>query len=175
MGPTVSMKGRASQVLGLGMMAAAVIGLVSLARGGLAPLLAFAAPMVLFGLLGWAGFWRPHVEVSDGGVTVVNTLRTVVVPWPAVQSVDGRYGLTIATAYGPVTAWGATAPAGRQRARGEQSAAAAAVVERLECLRAAGHLDEARLERPDLQRTWHWPVILTAALLAVTTVVLPLV
>jgi hypothetical protein len=175
MGPTVTIKGRASQVLGAAMMAAAAIGLVSLARGGLDSLLAFAAPMTLFGVLGWAAFWRPQVEVSDGGVTVVNTLRTVVVPWPAVESVDGRYGLVIRTAYGPVTAWGAAAPGGRQRARGEQSPAAVAVSERLESLRAAGHLDDARLERPDLLRTWHWPEIVTGALLLVAAVLLPLV
>ena len=175
MGPTVTIKGRASQVLGVAMMTAAVIGLVSLARGGLDPLLALAAPLLLFGVLGWAAFWRPHVEVSDGGVRVVNTLRTVMVPWPSVESVDGRYGLVIATAYGPVTAWGAAAPGGRQRVRSEQSPAAVAVSDRLESLRAAGHLDDARLERPDLLRTWHWPVILIAGLLVVATVLLPLV
>ena len=67
-------------------------------------------------MLGWAAFGEPYVEVTDGGVTVANTLRTIEVPWPAIDEVEGRYGLKLLTAYGPVTAWAASAPAGRQRA-----------------------------------------------------------
>ena len=125
MGPTVLLRSRSTQALGAAMVVASVAGLASVVLGGTDAILQFAAPLALFGVLGWGAFWQPRVEVSDGGVTVVNTLRTVEVPWPAVQSVDGRYGLRLETAYGRVTAWGAAAPAGRQRARGVQSAAAA--------------------------------------------------
>ena len=174
MGPTVQLRSRSTQALGAAMAVLSVVGLVSVVVTGSDAVLQFAAPLTLFGVLGWAAFWEPRVEVTDGGVTVVNTLRTVEVPWPAVQSVDGRYGLRLETAYGPVTAWGASAPAGRARAQGVQSAAADAVSERLGALRAAGHLDDAKLERPAPRIEWHLGLIVTIAALGVATVVLPL-
>ena len=154
------------------MVVVAAGGFVSAVADGAA--LEFGAPLVLIGLLGWAAFWRPYVEVSDGGVLVVNTLRTVHVPWPAIEAVEGRYGLRLHTAYGAVTAWAAGAPTGRQRARGADSEAARAVTERLEALRAAGHLDDRRLERPDLRTTWHRELIAAIAALLVASVALPL-
>lgn len=174
MGPTVQLRARSTQALGAAMMALSVVGLVSVLFSGADTVLQFAAPLALFGVLGWGAFWRPRVVVSDGGVTVVNTLRTVEVPWPAVQSVDGRYGLRLLTAYGPVTAWGAAAPAGRERARGVQSPAATAVNERLGALRGAGYLDDAKLERPAPWTAWHVPLIVALAALGLATLVLPL-
>ena len=174
MGPTVSLRSRSTQALGAAMVVASVAGVASVVLGGVDAILQFVAPLALFGVLGWGAFWQPRVEVSDGGVTVVNTLRTVEVPWPAVQSVDGRYGLRLETAYGRVTAWGAAAPAGRQRARGTQSEAANAVTERLEALRSAGHLDDARLERPEPRTVWHVPLVAAFATLILATAVLPL-
>lgn len=174
MGPTVQLRARSTQALGAAMMALAVVSLASVVLSGADAVLRFAAPLALFGLLGWGAFWQPRVEVSDGGVTVVNTLRTIEVPWPAVQSVDGRYGLRLQTAYGGVTAWGAAAPAGRQRAQGMQGPAADAVTKRLEALRSAGHLDDARLERPAPQIVWHVSLIAVLATLVVATLVLPL-
>lgn len=175
MGPTVRMQSPASRALGAVLVLAAVAGLVSTLLGDVSDVLRVGAPAALFGVLGWAAFWRPYVEVSDGGVRVVNTLRTVVVPWPALEDVDGRYGLKLTTAYGGVTAWAAGAPAGRQRARGEQSAASTAVRARWQELRDAGHLDGRRLERPRLAIAWHTGLIATSAALALASVVLPLV
>src|SRR5690349_14645185 len=119
MGSTEQVRTRSARALGGAMMAASALGVASAVLDGPETLLTYGGPVILFGLVGWAAFWRPHVEVSDGGVTVVNTLRTVRVPWPAIEDVDGRYGLRLRTAYGSVTAWAAGAPAGRQRARGE--------------------------------------------------------
>ena len=174
MGPTVRLRPRAARTLGALMALAAAAGLVSLAADGPGTVLRLGAPVVLFGLLGWSAFWVPYVEVADSGVTIVNTLRTVVVPWPAVEAVEGRYGLRLRTAYGAFTAWAAQAPAGRQRARGQESEAALLVEERLESLRDAGHLDNPRLERPEAQVTWHQARIAAVVLLALATVLLPL-
>ena len=154
------------------MMVVGAAALVSAAFAGPDTLLRYAAPCLLVGTVGWAAFWYPHVEVSDGGVTVVNTLRTVRVPWPAIQDVEGRYGLRLTTAYGPVTAWAAGAPAGRQRARGQDSEAAQAVTARLDALRAAGHLDNPRLERDAPVTTWHRGVVAALALLVLASVLL---
>lgn len=165
MGPTVRLRARATRVLGMAMIVVAALGLVSATVGGLATLLRLGAPLLLFGLLGWAAFWAPYVEISDGGVTVSNTLRTVHVPWPAVTAVDGRYGLRLGTSYGPVTAWAAAAPAGRARARGENSPAALAVADRRAAMRSAGHLDNAHLERDTLGVEWHLPVLAAGCVL----------
>lgn len=174
LGPTEVARSRSARALGATMVGLAAVGVGSAALAGVDALLTYAAPLALFGLLGWAAFWRARVEVSDGGVRVVDTLRTVDVPWPAVEGVEGRYGLRLLTAYGPVQAWAAPAPTGRQRARGESGPAAVLVGRRLDALRAAGHLDDVRLERPDLRRTWHTGTVAGAAALGVATVVLPL-
>jgi hypothetical protein len=175
MGTTVELRSRAARALGVGIMVVAAAALVSAVVDGAHVLATYGAPLLLLGLLGWAAFWRPHVQVSDGGVKVVNTLRTVEVPWPAIEQVVGRYGLQLRTAYGAVNAWGAAAPSGRRRARGEDSDCAKAVTTRLESLRQAGYLDDARLERPSLRTSWHREVIAVAGTLLVASVVLPLV
>jgi PH (Pleckstrin Homology) domain-containing protein len=174
MGPTEQLRTRTAQVLGVALVLVSLAGIVSALAGGVDDLLDYGAALALLGLLGWAALWRPCIQVSDGGVVVVNTWRTVEVPWPAIDGVHGRYGLRLDTAYGPVTAWAAGAPAGRQRARGEQSLAADVVSGRLEALRAAGHLDDRRLERPELRTTWNRALIAAAAVLLVAAVLLPL-
>lgn len=173
MGPTVRLRSHSAQVLGVVMVAVAVAGLASAVWGGVDTLLQYGAPVVLFGVVGWGAFWQPSVEVSDGGVTLVNTLRSIHVPWPAIQAVDGRYGLRLTTAYGTMSAWAAQAPAGRQRARGMQSPSSELVTERLQTLREAGHLDDPRLERPAPVTEWHWPLLAALGILTLASVLLP--
>jgi len=129
----------------------------------------------------WATFWRPRVEVSDGGVRLVNVLRTVDVPWPAIQLIDTKWALTLVTAYGTFTAWAAPAPGARAAVRaGRREAAhlprstyagegirpgdlpssasgeAAALIRRhWEGLRDAGHLADPRLEHERVPARWH--------------------
>ena len=172
--PTVVLHATSSRALGGVMMGIAAFATVATAFDDADSLLRYGGAFALFGLLGWAAFWQPHISVSDGGVIVVNTLRTIEVPWPAIEEVEGRYGLKLLTAYGPVSAWGAGAPTGRSRARAQQSEASALVGERLSALRAAGYLDDPRLERPRLVRTWHTPVVVALIVLAAATALLPL-
>jgi hypothetical protein len=153
---------------------------------------ALALPwMALFALAGWATFWRPCVIVSDAGVRLVNVSRTIDVPWPALQGVEARWALTLVTAYGRFTAWGAPAPGAYSAFRavgtrphdplvtgdltvrpGElpdspSGAAAELVQRRWAKLRAAGHLDQPRLERDRATVRWHIGTALAAlALLA---------
>jgi hypothetical protein len=155
-------------------VAVAVAGLASAVTGGIDSLGRYGAPIVLFGLLGWAVFWKPRVEVSDGGVVMVNILRTIHVPWPAVEAVDGRYGLQLLTAYGAFTAWAVSAPSGADRRQGRDSAAAVGVQERLDSLRGAGWLDDPRLEQPRARTEWHLAMICATATLVVASLVLPL-
>lgn len=146
--------------------------------------------LVLVGGTVWAAYWRPEVSVDDGGVHLVNVLRTIDLPWPAIQRVDTKWALTLVTAYGKYTAWAAPAPGGMATARAASKgtlrglpestygpgnsirpgdvptspsgAAAAEVRRRWEELRDAGRLDAPVLEfeRPPVR--WHWPVIAAA-------------
>ncbi len=164
-GRTVVIRSRASVALAMAMVATALVGVALAAVESADALRVFGAPLVLFALLGWAAFWRPHVEVSDGGVRVVNTFRSVQVPWPAITEIDGRYGLRLRTALGTVTSWAAPAPSGRTRARKGSSEAAEIVRSRLEELQLAGYLDNPTLERQSLETSWDVPLALAAALL----------
>lgn len=157
----------ASRTLGAVMVVVSALVLAAVATDGADAVVTWGPLVVLFGALGWAAFWQPHVEVSDGGVRVVNTLRTVDVAWPTLEDVEGRYGLTLRTTYGAVQAWGAQAPSGRGRAAGREGEAATAVRERWERLRAQGHLDGARPEHDAHPVTWHRGTV-------VALVVLPL-
>ncbi len=172
-GGTVVVRSRTSRALGVAMMGVGALGVGTVLVEGLDSILQYAAPSLLFGLLGWAAFWEPHVTVSDGGVTVANTLRTVQVPWPAVDAVEGRYGLRLATPFGKVHAWAAGAPSGRQRARDQTSEAAKLVEQRLGELRDAGYLGDRRLERDSLATTWHVGLIAALVVLVIATVLLP--
>lgn len=171
MGETVRVRSPAAQGLGLTMCAVAVVLALALLADSPVVGLSYAPVLGLFALGGWAAFWRPYVEVTDGAVEVANTLRTVRVPWPAVDAVDGRYGLRLDTAYGRVTAWAASAPSGRDRATRRSSPAAEAVEQRWRELGQAGFLDDRRLERPRLQTRWHHGLIATGSGLAALSVV----
>ena len=137
----------------------------------------------------WATFWRPRVEVSDGGVRIVNVSRTIDVPWPAINGIETRWALTLVTAYGRFSAWAAPT-AGRAEARRATRAdvtvlgrplgrvpdsdrqltsgaadAARLVRERWEQLKAAGHLDNPVLERDSVPVRWHVETLAIGAVL----------
>lgn len=171
MEPTVVVRSSASRALGLATMGIAALGLLTLLAAGPSTLQRWGAPVALVGAVGWAALWRPHVEVADGGVRVVNTLRTVEVPWPALHDVDGRYGLRLETEHGAVQAWGAAAPRRTRTDRSPQSEAAVVVRERWERLQAQGHLDAARLERDRLAAHWHLDAVLGIGVLGLLSAV----
>jgi hypothetical protein len=148
----------------------------------------------------WATFWRPRVAVSDAGVELVNVTRTVFIPWPALQDIDTKWSLTVITAYGRFTAWSAPAPgtrgalmslSGNRKEHGQRGrqleevvrpgdlvdspsgSAAALIRQRWEAVRAAGHLENARLEHDRAPVTWHVGTgVAVLALLAVGIVTL---
>lgn len=53
-------------------------------------------------------FMRPRVETVDEGVVLVNPYRTTVVPWGALERVDGELSLQLVTAERRFTSWAAT-------------------------------------------------------------------
>ena len=156
---------------------------VSLLADDTQALLVWGPWLALVAGVAWALFWQPRVDVSDGGVTVVNVFRTIEVPWPTIEDVQTKWALTLDTAFGTVKAWAAPAP-GRQvmrRAQAEdrrvgghragtavrpsdlpstESGAAALIVrQRWLRLRDAGHLDAPVVELDHLRTRWHHGVI----------------
>lgn len=168
-------------------VALCVVALVSsMVHDGFSALWTVGPWMALVALVMWAAYWNPKVIVDDGGVHMVNILRTVTVPWPAIKDIETKWSLTLVTAYGKYTAWAAPAPGGMAAARAAnrrarlgvdqaghgddathvsatQSSpsgfAASTIRDRWEQLRRDGHLDAPRLEfdRPPI--TWHWEMM----------------
>ncbi len=68
------------------------------------PILALVAVLV------YALFWRPHVRVDEDGVTLVNVLRDVRVPFRALDAVTTQFALTLHCQDHKYAAWAAPAP-----------------------------------------------------------------
>jgi hypothetical protein len=172
-------------------VAAAVIAVLAVAvqlredPGAAAATLAWGA---LVTCVVWVLFWRPRVEVSDGGIDVRNPARSVHVPWTAYEGVRTQWSLEIAYTGGSVTAWAAPRSSGSGRWlrtwRRRQSdgaprvgaasaeAVAAAVLERHEALVAAGHLTATHPDAPGARTTWNVLELAALGSLAVVTVLL---
>ncbi len=142
----------------------------------------------------WAVFWRPHVAVDDGGVELVNVLRTIRLPWPSIREIDTKWTLTLDTAYGRFSAWAAPAPGAAhlvrtdlrrdtREARGTwdpdvqdvrpgdlpsapSGGAALVIRERWRRLRDAGYLDDPRLEFERAPVRWHLDLLVGALVLS---------
>ena len=160
MGPTLVFRSTYGRVLTVATGVVAVaLGVSTALTGDVGAVVGALVPAALVTYLVWMLFWRPAVEVSDGGVEVRNVTRTVHVPWTAYEGVDTRYSLEVRYAGGRVTAWSAPRSSGtarwlrssRRRAVGQEQvvtgasaeAVADAVTQRHAMLTAAGHLDRA--------------------------------
>lgn len=161
---------------------------------GLRALLQVVPWLALFAGACWAMFWQPRVIVDDGGVQLVNVLRTIHVPWPAIQAIDTKFALTLITAYGRFVAWSAPAPGAKSAVRATRGdvrripdsawaadgirpgdlpdtpsgSAALLIRTRWQRLRDDGFLDDPQLEHERVPVRWHWRTLaIGAALLAV--------
>jgi hypothetical protein len=148
--------------------------------------------LALVSVTSWTCYWHPRVVVTDGGIQVVNPLRTFNLPWPVVIDIETKWALTICTSFGAVRAWAAPSP-GRQVLRNQQpqdrrlaglpknasgrpsdlastESGAAAQIVRQRWLRliAAGPLQGSGSEPGDGGHCvrWHVPVIATLMMLA---------
>lgn len=143
-------------------------------------------------VVAWALFWRPQIEVSPGGVTIVNVVRTIHVPWPVLTEAVAGWSLEVRTREHTWTAWAAprgsaAGEAARRRSRGggplgrltggaqpaTAEAVAAAIAQAHETLVAGGHLDGAqrRAQEARLRETVTWHVATIAAALTLLCVV----
>lgn len=172
MGPTLMFRSTYGRVLTVATGVVAVaLGVITALTGDVGTVVGALVPAALVTYLVWMLFWRPAVEVSDGGIEVRNVTRTVRVPWTAYEGVETRYSLEVRYAGGSVTAWAAPRSSGtarwlrssRRRSAGREQvvagasaeAVAEAVVERHDMLAAAGHLDRPAPGAPGARTTWH--------------------
>lgn len=188
------------RVLTVGVALVAAAALVATASSGVGDALRIGALSLLATLAAWAVFWRPEVEVSDGGLLLRNVTRTVRVPWPCLRRLDATWALRVETSAGAFSAWavparsgtaarlaarrgadladGSTAPPGESPERYVVWGASAETVAgeigaRWTALRAAGYLDDVPLTpvRPSI--TWHLGTIgAVVALAALATIAL---
>lgn len=99
------------------LLAAAGFAAAELAADGLVAGLRALPGAAAVGLLGWAVFARPRVDVDDAGVHVVNPFVTTLVPWAALIDVRTRFTCTFVTPHARVEAFAAPGP-GRHAAAG---------------------------------------------------------
>lgn len=155
-------------------------------------------PLAFFSVLAVALFWRPRILIEDHGVTVVNVLRTIEVPWPAILRIDTRFSLTLFTAERKIPVWAAPSPGIRGAVAIERSdvrnlsesaygpghsvrpgdsvttpsgQVAFVLRKRWEALRDAGHLDSGAVEEGSLKVTVHWATIAVLGVLFAGTVI----
>ncbi|WGW10575.1 PH domain-containing protein [Saxibacter everestensis] len=191
MNPSNAFRPRFGQVLTIVMGLIAVISIAGmLGTTGISGFAQFGGLPLLLAALVWAVFYKPRLEVSDGELVIVNPLRTVHLVWPSIKGFETNWGMTVLSAYGKFTAWSVPAPsrgfarpgrigwgvesrsnaaddvAGRVASPAVQEALA-----RWEALKAAGYLDNPRLEAPRPKASWNFDVILICAVLAVWTAV----
>lgn len=173
MGPARTFRSDVGRVLAVGMAVVAIAALAATAAdGGLAAVVRSGGVPILAATITWALFWRPSFEVSDGGLTVRNVVRTIHVPWPCLRGVATAWSLRLETSDGAFTVW--AAPAGgawgarrpdAARAAGAE-AAAAVIEERWAALRDAGYLDARPRQAVHPTITWHTGTIAAATVLA---------
>jgi hypothetical protein len=84
---------------------------------GLAAALSALPACAGLALAGWLAFWYPRVEIDDDEVRLVNPLRTIAVPWPALVNVTTQYAMTLVTPHAQYRAWAAPGPGAGHVAR----------------------------------------------------------
>ncbi|HLS24432.1 MAG TPA: PH domain-containing protein [Beutenbergiaceae bacterium] len=168
----------------------------SLYEGGTAALWQTLPFLAVGGGLVWVLFGNPKVEVSDGGVTVVNVVRQVHVPWPTLRGVDTRWSLSVETTAGTFSSWAIPAASGMSmrmrnpRPQGDRlqsddtvrslstganaDAVALVIAERLESLTNAGHLNQDTLGQVTPQISWNTRELVVLGVVAVLVLFLVL-
>jgi hypothetical protein len=184
------------RILTVVVVAVCAAGLVGAALSGDPETIARTAPAtLLLAVACWALFWRPGMSVRTEGVEVVNILRTWSIAWPAIESLDTRFALTIRAAGRRISVWAAPAPGVRgatsvhrndvanlregayagdavrpgDAANTPSGQAAEIVRTRWESLRDAGHLASGAVEPGSVRATWHVATIVVLAALVTAT------
>lgn len=147
MGQTKIFRPTSSRYLALAIWAILALGVGSAIFGG-PPAQAWrlVAPLGLIALVAWLFLWRPVLEVTDGGLQIINPLRTVHIPWPAFADAH-VHGTVIVTTTADKSFSVYAAPINNKRSKeGIAADALAEISDRRGQLSAAGYLDNIRPE-----------------------------
>lgn len=178
-----SLRPRSARPTAIILAAVAVFGAILLGRSGVAffDILFGIGAMALIGFLGYWLFWLPEVLIDDFGLTLVNPVRTVQIPWRELGDVSTRYSLTVQAAGRKFGAWAAPA-SGMVRegtARGNYAQIAATLIaERREgpgatvaaSKRSAAADPNQALDQQAVDNQTHWIAICILLVLLVITV-----
>lgn len=85
------------------------------------PRLLYIVPCAFFAVLAWVTLWRPLFVVAADGLTVVNVLSTIRIPWEALINVDTKYALTLYTPGHKYSVWSLPAPGTSKTLRATRS------------------------------------------------------
>ncbi|MFY9262255.1 MAG: PH domain-containing protein [Actinomycetaceae bacterium] len=100
---------------------AVLIVIASGLNGGLSEMILVAPFALLFVFVGWMGWWNPRIEVSAGGVRIVNIVREHFVPWTDFYEAENKWGLYIHTRSGKkFSVWSVPSRAGLARERAKR-------------------------------------------------------
>lgn len=173
-----------------------IVSVYSLLEGGLSTLWRSLPFLVVGGGMIWVLFGNPKVSVADGGITLVNIVRSVHVPWPTLRGVETRWSLSVETTSGNYASWAIPASSGMGvrlrnpgwRGLGKDSGATQSlnqghnadavslvIAHRLEALTEAGHLEDEPVHqevRPEVSWNTRELVVLGVCVLAVAAAVL---
>ncbi|MEE1620414.1 PH domain-containing protein [Zafaria sp. Z1313] len=199
--PDAEFRPHLSRILSVVLMAGCAVGAVAVLIGGGLRSWPAALPLVVVAYVVWLLFWFPKVVVGGPGVTLVNPLQSLTVPWDAIIAVDTKYALTLVTPRARYTAWAAPAPGAtssfrqmRRSAKAEErdgsgaryssvrpgdlptsdsGVAAAAVRRRLDRLAEAGLLDVDKTDQARPVRRVHVLHLAVLLVLLVASFLLP--
>jgi hypothetical protein len=91
-------------------------------------------------------YFRPYVEVSDGGILLANPLKTTMLPWPAIESTEIHGSFNVQTVDGMKHSSYAATIANKRNDLGLAGEVKKFSDDRLEALSAAGYLNDIRPE-----------------------------
>lgn len=95
---TVAIRGENSRFWCYLLWFMAVVILVSSGlNGGFSEMLLVLPIVAFLGVMGWAGWWNPRLEVNPTGLRIVNLMREWIVPWSDFKEAENRWGLYVHT------------------------------------------------------------------------------
>lgn len=103
---TYILRGPATRLYAYLLWALAGIAIVTSFGYGIRALATTGLVAAILALVAWLCYWNPRVILNAKGVTIVNPSRTFEVPWEAVESASGRWGLQVTPSdHKPIHVW----------------------------------------------------------------------
>ncbi|MFT3944783.1 MAG: PH domain-containing protein [Ancrocorticia sp.] len=110
---TYILRGPATRLYAYLLWALAGVAVISSFGYGVRAFAATALVSTVLALVGWLCYWNPRVILNDDGVTIINPSRTFEVPWEAVESASGKWGLQVTPReHKPIHVWAIPGRAG---------------------------------------------------------------